>query len=109
MDKDELVSLILKLQKQIATATQAPPSPPATPALSKEDLQRKVAKARDMMEKGIKSQMKVFYPLGRCTLLEVVMGLTLSHSGSHRAKAAVQGSPTRASWPPLAFSLLYFG
>ncbi|KAL8923167.1 MAG: hypothetical protein Q9208_004730 [Pyrenodesmia sp. 3 TL-2023] len=61
MEKDELVSFILKLQKQLATAIQAPPSPPATPAtpaLSKEDLDRKVSKARAMMEKGIKSQMK---------------------------------------------------
>lgn len=63
MEKDELVSLILKLQKQNVIATQAPPSPPATPALSKDDLDRKVSKARAMMEKGIKSQMKVGAPL----------------------------------------------
>ncbi len=106
MGKTELISLILKLQKQIATtaAQAAPPSPPATPALSKEDLQRKVTKARDMMEKGIKSQMKVSYPLApRCPHPQDRYE-TNTHplSGSHPAKAAAQGSPTRASWPPLA-------
>lgn len=60
MEKDELISHILSLQSQILTTShQAPPSPPATPGLSLEEVHHKASKARDMMAKGIKSQMKV--------------------------------------------------
>ncbi|KAL8838133.1 MAG: hypothetical protein Q9176_005216 [Flavoplaca citrina] len=59
MEKDELGSHILSLQSQILiTSHQAPPSPPATPGLSPEEVHHKASKARDMMAKGIKSQMK---------------------------------------------------
>ncbi|KAL9608939.1 MAG: hypothetical protein Q9204_009197, partial [Flavoplaca sp. TL-2023a] len=59
MEKDELGSHILSLQSQILTTShQAPPSPPATPGLSPEEVHHKASKARDMMAKGIKSQMK---------------------------------------------------
>ena len=59
MEKEDLVALILKLQNHFLSMAQAPPSPPATPGLSEEEIQRKASKARDMMQKGIKSQMKV--------------------------------------------------
>lgn len=59
MGKDDLVAHILKLQAQILSTSQASPSPPATPGLTEEEIHRKASKARDMMEKGIKSQMKV--------------------------------------------------
>ena len=60
IEKDELISHILSLQSQILTTShQAPPSPPATPGLSPEEVHHKASKARDMMAKGIKSQMKV--------------------------------------------------
>ncbi|KAL8846952.1 MAG: hypothetical protein Q9221_007994 [Calogaya cf. arnoldii] len=58
MEKEDLVALILKLQNHFLSMAQAPPSPPATPGLSEEEIQRKASKARDMMQKGIKSQMK---------------------------------------------------
>ncbi|CAL8579199.1 hypothetical protein XPA_004950 [Xanthoria parietina] len=58
MGKDDLVAHILKLQAQILSTSQASPSPPATPGLTEEEIHRKASKARDMMEKGIKSQMK---------------------------------------------------
>ncbi|KAI4103476.1 MAG: hypothetical protein LQ339_004201 [Xanthoria mediterranea] len=60
--KDDLVAHILKLQAQILSTSQASPSPPATPGLSEEETHGKASKARDMMEKGIKSQMKVSLP-----------------------------------------------
>lgn len=62
MEKDDLIAHILKLQAQNLSTSQAPPSPPATPGLSEEEIHRKASKARVMMEKGIKSQMKVRLP-----------------------------------------------
>lgn len=62
MGKDDLISYILELQAHIASAAQAPPSPPATPNLSEEEVSWKATKARDMMAKGIKSQMKARKP-----------------------------------------------
>ncbi|KAL9003764.1 MAG: hypothetical protein Q9188_003388 [Gyalolechia gomerana] len=58
MTKDDLIAHILNLQSQITCAAGASPSPPTTPELLVEDIRRKVSKARDMMEKGIRSQMK---------------------------------------------------
>ncbi|KAL9616530.1 MAG: hypothetical protein Q9204_008568 [Flavoplaca sp. TL-2023a] len=59
MEKDELILHILSLQSQILTTShQALPSPPATPGLTPEEVHHKASKARDMMAKGIKSQMK---------------------------------------------------
>ncbi|KAL8866437.1 MAG: hypothetical protein Q9174_006305 [Haloplaca sp. 1 TL-2023] len=58
MSKDDLVAHILKLQSQILSIAQTPPSPPATPGLSEDEINRKATKAREMMAKGIKSQMK---------------------------------------------------
>ncbi|KAL8920192.1 MAG: hypothetical protein Q9172_004603 [Xanthocarpia lactea] len=58
MEKVELIAHILKLQTQILSAARAPPSPPATPGLSEEEVYNKASKARELMEKGIKSQMK---------------------------------------------------
>ncbi|KAL8668425.1 MAG: hypothetical protein Q9168_006949 [Polycauliona sp. 1 TL-2023] len=58
MDKHDLILFILDLQARNLSTAATPPSPPATPGLSEEETQRKAGKARDMMEKGIKSQMK---------------------------------------------------
>ena len=59
MEKVELIAHILKLQTQIVSAAQAPPNSPATPGFSEEEVYGKASKARELMEKGIKSQMKV--------------------------------------------------
>ncbi|KAL8647014.1 MAG: hypothetical protein Q9210_005803 [Variospora velana] len=61
MGKDDLIAHMLKLQTQITHVAEKQASlslPPTTPPLSKEDLDRKVSKARAIMEKGITSQMK---------------------------------------------------
>lgn len=94
MGKDDLVAHILKLQAQILSTSQASPSPPATPGLTEEEIHRKASKARDMMEKGIKSQMKV-------NILHYVRSTEpradKTQSGNPLAKPARPVSPTPAS------------
>ncbi|KAF2492302.1 hypothetical protein BU16DRAFT_542206 [Lophium mytilinum] len=58
MDKQELISHVLKLQSHIASTSNDTPANASPPGITPEELAAKTSKTRDMMVRGIKSQMK---------------------------------------------------